>query len=201
MHKKNENDYFSHKNKQKVMKVIHNGQTMYIRWSYANPQLMKLVQEAGLSTEQVVKMTKPQLAIKLGLECLPKPTLTTCILSSSEGHVISAASVKFHSRDKWSRDVAREESLGKLVNGMYPGTKRGKKEENLKQKNARTKFWSAYFSRVMPKKGVKALMIENKELRMRIEQLENDKNNHVCCKEHSKPSNGVMTYVEPVVHH
>lgn len=148
------------------MQVIKNEQTMYVRWHYKNRQLEKMISKAGMTFEDVKDMSKKELADKLGVNNLPKPEITSCLVCDEENEIISVADVKWCPKYPWSREVAREASLTKVLRKIYPNEGPGEHKE------MRRAFWNAYFSRVAPKKTNKELSEEIADLREKVRQLE-----------------------------
>ena len=120
------------------MIVIKSDQTVFVGWRYENPELDKFLEANGLSHEDAKKMTEPELIDRLGVIQLPKPHITTCILSSADKQIVAQATVRRHKADPYDKDKARRYSLAKVLRETYPGL------ENLEVRRA---FWEAYINR------------------------------------------------------
>jgi hypothetical protein len=105
------------------MKVEHNGQTYVIGWQYKNPELEALLQEKGITQEEVKAMkNKKELIDKLGIQHLPKPTITTAILrvEKEDGLWEMGRATTFKNpKDDWDQNEARKWSLRRLLIQLF----------------------------------------------------------------------------------
>jgi hypothetical protein len=120
------------------MKVTLKGKTQFVDWRYDNPQLDQLIQEKGLTQEDVKKMPTRQLLQLLGISKFPDPAMTHCIVRNEDMEIVHDVLVKKHLRDPHSKEKARRFSLQKLLDTYYPG------DEN---KQIRKAYWDAYINR------------------------------------------------------
>lgn len=120
------------------MKVVKNGKTQFVDWRYENPQLDQLIQEKGLTQEEVKKMKTGKLLQVLGISKFPDPAATHCIVRNEDMEIVHDVLVKKHLRDPHSKEKARRFSLQKLLDTYYSG------DEN---KLVRAAFWQSYINR------------------------------------------------------
>jgi hypothetical protein len=89
------------------MKVVKNGKTQFVDWRYENPQLDQLIQEKGLTQEEVKKMKTGKLLQVLGISKFPDPAATHCIVRNEDMEIVHDVLVKKHLRDPHSKEKAR----------------------------------------------------------------------------------------------
>ena len=128
------------------MKVVINGtQTFYVGWKYENPKLEEMLQNKGITVQQMREMKVPEIANALGLRVsdLPKPLITRCLIHNDDKVKILDVIVKKYHKEKFDVDKARKYSLGKALSTLFSGTG---------HKQTRKGFWDAYNSRNLKKK-------------------------------------------------
>lgn len=120
------------------MQVTNGAANYTIGWFYGNPQLDQLLEDANISGEDARKMKKSELAEKLGLQTLPLPSHTECIIRNGEGDEIAHAEVVKHVGDVYNKDKARKAALKKVLTALFP---------NYEDKTVRGAFWKVYLRR------------------------------------------------------
>lgn len=123
------------------MKVVINGtKTFYVGWKYENPKLEQMLQNKGITVEQMKEMKVPEIADVLGVKLneLPKPLITRCQIFNDDRMKILDVIVKKYHKEPFDVEKARKYSLAKGLSCLF-----GKKDD----KETRTAFWNAYHSR------------------------------------------------------
>src|SRR4051812_31061515 len=105
------------------MRVTYDNQTVFVGWRYDNPELEEMLARLAMSRESVRELNEPDLIKEMNkrlsggltIVSIPKPTVTTCIISREDKSVVAEASVKKHANDPYDKDKARRYSLGKVL--------------------------------------------------------------------------------------
>lgn len=128
------------------MQVVNNDQVFHVSWMYLNPELVRLIEQANVTEEEVkaAKKEKGGLGRLLGLRSIPQPNTTVCVIKDNEGRILVDVHVSRYHKDIHDTEKARRYSLTKALRILFPGN------EN---KSLRREFWSTYVGR--PRKVVK----------------------------------------------
>ena len=141
------------------MLVVNNEQVVLVGWRYQNPELERLYilydieasEMKGKNQVEIIELLNEKIKENNReynltgteneapeLKCLPKPSVTYCILSKGKEDIIKVSKVVKHKNDPYSKEKARSYSLTKVLHDTYPGP------EN---KGVRRKFWEVYLNR------------------------------------------------------
>lgn len=144
------------------MRVVKNNQTFSVGWRYENPKLVELLEHVGLTESDAEEMSFAELCEALGMNALPDPAVTHCIIKNEEGEEIARATVKKWKHDRFMKSKARNFSLTKALRNLFPG------EENS---GTRKLFWDVYLKRKDPRKSYRDLRTQNKVLSQELAVL------------------------------
>lgn len=113
-----------------------------VSWHYSHPEINALMEQKNITREDVRKMkNKTELAHALGLDSLPLPTHTECVIRNQNGDEIAEAQVSKHANDPYDKNAARKYSLKKALDQLFPA------QDNLSHKAPRRDFWNTYLHR------------------------------------------------------